>query len=683
MKPSSLAAVPLAGILVAFICGIILAEYSAIGLPLETICLCAAILFFFYCLASQCNYYWRPRIKSTILFLLLTLIGAGALVSSQNNWERDHFSKRLAAQNNFVVKALEHTKSGLIVEVVKMNQRHANGKLLLVGKKVEATPHLNYLVINGTPKRISEPKNPYAFDFAQYCERLGFSYKIIPVYEPTILSRDSGFSILGFAHRLRHLLLDRLDHYVTDPKLRAVAKAMLLGDRNALDGELKEAYVDAGIIHVLAISGLHLGIVYLALLMLWSKVPGPQRDHDLLRAAIVLLLLWLFVLLSGCSSSAVRAATMFSFFEVAKLIGRGKYSINTLCASALFMLVINPNFLFNVGFQLSYLAVFGILLLQRPIENLIIVKHKLLKSCWQLISLSLAAQVFTLPLTIYYFHQFPLLFAVTSFLAVPLTAIVVKIGLLFLALHNVPFIGASLLVVLEAALSLINLIAIDFTGTVDLVVRNIWISPWQCALWFGVMATAAWLIICKCKRALISCVSLVFLLQVALYLQDRQVAGQQFFTCYFLEGKSFGVYVENRHAVKLMQVPIKAYEERRCSQAHLLRHGVTRDTTLCFSEHRMAPSSIVSFAMGDTRCCLISDSTSTFAGISECDLLWMNGDGIKSTFAGRVGDKSVIVDGATSAAETIAFVRRHQNEFKTIYDVRNEGAIQLDLKSTL
>ncbi len=682
MKPSSLAFLPLACPLVAFVFGIYSGDYCGLFLSLESFGLCLAVVLAGYVLVhTNCRHKVRCIIKYALLLVLLGTVGVACIRSTDDYWDSDHYAKGMEAQNNFVVKVLEKTSFGLVVKVVRMNERAASGHLLVVGTKLEVIPHLHYLRLNGRPEGIEGPKNPSAFDFRTYCKRLGFSYKLKPTYEPTLLIKENGLNLLARIHTLRAGLLEKLDQYLSDERLSAVAKAMLLGDRTALRGDLKESYQDAGIIHVLAISGLHLGIVYLALLSLWNLLPAHFCDRKRFRTAIVLLLLWIFVVLSGCSSSAVRAATMFSFFEIAGLVGRGKYSINTLCASALFMLLINPQLIFTVGFQLSYLAVLGILILQKPIEALVSVENKVLKGCWKLMSLSLAAQVFTLPLTLFYFHQFPMLFAVTSFLAVPLTAMVVQIGLLSLALHSVPFIGGALLVLLEASLSLINLIATDLGGSFDSVIRNIWVSPSHCLLWFSVMISLTWLIKSRSEKAGIFVLSSALLLQVASLIEERDCTNQRFFICYFVEGSSYGAYVEHTSALKLMPETLAAYQEERSSAGHFLRHRIVKDTTIHLLGDTGKNGYMQTIEMGETRCCILQDSLLQSEQVRSCDIIWVNGAAARIDESVLAAGKTIIVDGSLTEDESLAFQNLHQNRFANVHDVRRDGALTIDLKS--
>jgi competence protein ComEC len=201
-----------------------------------------------------------------------------------------------------------------------------------------------------------------------------------------------------------------------------VAEALLIGYRDDLDKDLVRAYSNTGVVHIIAISGLHLGMIYGLMLLLLK----PFRKYKWMRWAkplLILLVLWGFSLLAGAAASILRSVVMFSFIVIGESLGRKTNIYNTLAASAFCLLVYNPYFFWDVGFQLSYTAVLSIVLFMKPVYQWLYFKNKLLNAIWQLNAITLAAQVLTLPVILYYFHQFPNLFLFTNFVAVPLIGI--------------------------------------------------------------------------------------------------------------------------------------------------------------------------------------------------------------------------------------------------------------------
>ena len=214
-----------------------------------------------------------------------------------------------------------------------------------------------------------------------------------------------------------------INKYIKGTDESSIAKALLIGYKIDLEKDLVQAYSNAGVVHLIAISGLHMGIIYGVLLWLFSKIPFIKRAKNV-RLLLILICLWTFALLTGASPSVLRAAVMFSFIVAGNAFKRNGSVYNSLCASAFLLLCFNPFLLWDVGFQLSYLAVLGIVIAQRSISNWFYVENKLIRYAWELAAVSLSAQLFTFPLCLFYFHQLPLLFLLANIIAIPLATLI-------------------------------------------------------------------------------------------------------------------------------------------------------------------------------------------------------------------------------------------------------------------
>ena len=236
-----------------------------------------------------------------------------------------------------------------------------------------------------------------------------------------------------FFLRQRSRLLERLRMQGLADDAYAVVAAMTLGDKSALSGRMKDVYSRTGASHVLALSGLHLGIIYTLLSLM---VVG--RRWRVLSQLLVVLSIWAFVFLVGMSVSVVRAAVMISTYALLSLGHRDKMSVNTLAFTAIIMLMANPYALFDVGFQLSYLAVFAILVLlplsDRLVSREFLMSHGLLRWLWGMASVSCAAQIGVAPLIAYYFGRFSTFFFLTNFVVVPATMLILYLSLATLML---------------------------------------------------------------------------------------------------------------------------------------------------------------------------------------------------------------------------------------------------------
>ncbi len=309
------------------------------------------------------------------------------------------------------------------------------GKLLLyLGIDTNAVPHLwwgDRLLVQGVLQPLAGPTNPAAFDFRQYMRWQNVHYRLwAAAGEWQKVSDGSGWSLRRQAMQVRAHLLARLARWFDSEEAFGVAAALILGYREALDPEVRAAYADAGAMHILAVSGLHVGLIMGLCYLLLNRIFFFRTWRGRWpRALILLSVLWGFALLTGLSPSVSRAATMFSFFILARLFAREVFVWNILAASAFILLAIDPFLLMQPGFQLSYLALAGILAFQPLLEKLWQPTHPALRHGWGLLALSIAAQAGTAPVSMYYFHQFPLLFAVSGLAAVPGAFVLLCLGL--------------------------------------------------------------------------------------------------------------------------------------------------------------------------------------------------------------------------------------------------------------
>lgn len=319
----------------------------------------------------------------------------------------------------------------------------AEGKInTYFSKRIGSLPSYgDILLINGSPKELDEPKNPYEFNFKRFIsfQNIYHQHFVRPgSFIPIAHKPDS--RLYKYAITLRSKLAQLLQDKLTESQSAQIAKALVLGIKDDLDQETTKAYAAAGAMHVLAVSGLHVGIVYGFLLLLIGK----WKDDKQLRWVFLLIclsFLWAYALLTGLSPSVQRAATMFSFIVIAQVLKRNSNIYNTLAASALFLLCFNPYLLMSVGFQLSYLAVLGIVYIQPKLYHLFETHHTLTDKIWAITCVSVAAQLATAPLGLLYFHQFPTYFFVSNLLVIPAAFIILCGGLITLTLSVFPLLS--------------------------------------------------------------------------------------------------------------------------------------------------------------------------------------------------------------------------------------------------
>ena len=236
----------------------------------------------------------------------------------------------------------------------------------------------------------------------------------------------------------RAKLLDRLSESGVDGSAYAVVAAMALGDKSQLTTELRDAYAISGASHILALSGLHLGIIYTLLSLLLSR-----RRWQMVSQIVIIVSIWLFVFLVGLSASVIRSAVMVSIYALLSLGHRDKLSVNTLAFAAIVMLLFNPMALFDVGFQLSFMAVLTILLFYPLLESLwsqpFLLDHRLFRWLWTMLSVSCAAQIGVAPLIAYYFGRISCYFLLANLVVVPVAALILYLSLAVLLIPSLAY----------------------------------------------------------------------------------------------------------------------------------------------------------------------------------------------------------------------------------------------------
>ena len=293
-----------------------------------------------------------------------------------------------------------------------------------------------------------------SFDYRRYLEIHGFTGRTFVAswkWQKTRvsllkLSRLERMRLTFLKYRSR--LLEKISAQGTDTDAYAVVAAMALGDKSALTQELKDVYSVTGASHVLALSGLHLGIIYTLLSLFVFR-----RRWQVLSQMVIILSVWAFVFLVGMSTSVVRSAVMLSIYALLSLGHRDRMSVNTLAFTAIVMLMVSPMSLFDVGFQMSYMAVLSILLFVPLLESVFtaeyLMSHRVVRWLWGMVAVSLSAQIGTAPLIAYYFGRFSCYFLLTNFIVIPAAMLILYLSLVVLVVPSL----ANLLYSIVAALN--------------------------------------------------------------------------------------------------------------------------------------------------------------------------------------------------------------------------------------
>ncbi len=332
------------------------------------------------------------------------------------------------------------------------------------------------LLINAVLKNPAPPKNPYSFDYSEFLKRKGIPYISFVNKGSFKKIKSNGNTLKYFPYRLRKKLLDVLKNNGLKGDEYAVASAILLGYDKLMDADTEKAYAAAGAVHVLCVSGLHVGIIYLVFGFLLSFL-GKTKKERILKTVILLLIIWFYAVITGLAPSVWRASVMISLFIIGNGLKRELNPYNTLAASAFILLVINPMLLFDVGFQLSYAAVLGILVFYKPLNNVFFFKNKILKTLWSVTAVSVSAQAGAFPVAAHYFHAFPLYFLLTNIAVFALAYIIIIAGMLFLILSPFNLAASFIGIFLSASVYLMNLIVKYISALPCAQIQNIYF-PW-------------------------------------------------------------------------------------------------------------------------------------------------------------------------------------------------------------
>lgn len=332
---------------------------------------------------------------------------------------------------------------------------------------------------------ISPPKNPNAFDNHVYMKRrsvffTGYSAHWIPLTHQPInpMARTANSLQSFFSKTFSDNGLDG-DEY-------AVITAVLLGNNESMEPELKARYASAGVSHILCVSGMHVGIIFMIINFLLSPLDHLPKLR-FLKALLLFASIWIYANITGLAPSVKRAATMFTFVLLGQSLSRNVNVFHSLFASMFILLLISPLLLFEIGFQMSYLAVFGIVIFQPQIVSLLHPKTKIGKYFWELAAVSIAAQLSTFPLSIYYFGQFPNYFLLSNLSVISLSFAVVVTGVILLSVSWIPFLSKCIGWLLSYEIKLLNGIVSGIDALPGSVTQNICVNFLQMLLFYGII----------------------------------------------------------------------------------------------------------------------------------------------------------------------------------------------------
>ena len=543
---------------------------SFIGLAIAFIGLCIGY--------NKFSLYKIKWLGGVLLNLVLLLAGWIIVISNNELNNTHHFSK--SKSDHLIVKISNEPvlKNGYVRFIGKVEQLISTQKrintsgTLMISIKDSAATQLNYgdeLLIPSNYNIVDPPFNPAEFNYKKYLAHQNIHYQeFLYPRQYVVVNTKTGNPVIAFALHQRKNLVQKLKANMTDTNAIAVASTLILGYKADLSEDILQAYSKTGTIHVLSVSGAHVAILYLLLNFLFSFLDA-RTYCKLLKAILIIAAIWYYALLTGFSPAVCRAVVMLSLIVIGKTYSRYINTLNILAVSAFALLLYNPLYIVDVGFQLSYLAVGGLVVFEPILYNLIKVDRPWLDRIWKLCSISIAAQVITFPLSAYYFHQFPVYFLLSNLLITIPVMVIMYSGLVYLLLPQMPVLSKLLAAILERSIVLMNKILAVIEHSPMASISKIWLNTWEYLLFYAVIICLFYFLFDK-KKWLIK-VSLGCLVILSISTSFKKIDTAQHSTITFLNlKKHIGIVFKNGNkAVVLTDLPVTDKNYRYSIQPYL------------------------------------------------------------------------------------------------------------------
>jgi competence protein ComEC len=435
---------------------------------------------------ARLSLYKMRWIGGSLITLILFLSGWFSIIQYKELNSADHFSKEPAKYLLVKINNEPTLKNGLVRFTAKVEQQIDSNKhsfissgTLLVSIKDTLANRLYYgdeVIIPATYMVVDPPFNPAEFNYKKHLANQNIHHQVF-LYpgQYRLVSRNAGNPIIAYSLRLRQHLVEKLKRNMHDTSAIAVASTLILGYKADLSNEILQAYSKTGTIHILSVSGGHVAVIYLLLNIVFGFL-WRYKHGKVIKAILIISLIWYYSMITGFSPAVCRAAVMISLIIIGKTYSRYINTLNILAFSAFALLLYDPLFIADVGFQLSYLAVAGLIVFQPVVYNWLIFKNKWVNKLWAACSVSIAAQVITFPLSALYFHQFPVYFLVSNlFILIP-AEIILCVGMGYLVLPETPVVSFWLAWVLEKSILLTNRVLMFIEHIPFASVNKIWLT---------------------------------------------------------------------------------------------------------------------------------------------------------------------------------------------------------------
>ncbi len=480
--------IPFVRLAIALLAGIVWQSSAwAFGFPMWTVAVGFAVLYILLFLVPSLKTYTRQWIPGIVSLLCLFFMGA-SLVQQQPIQSSLPVDEEVWLQAEVCEAPIVNEKYTKLQAVVK--QYATVTDTLAINEKIiiylqldssQTTPVAGGTVyVRAKLSPVPPPGNPGEFNYQQYLaqRKIFVSAFVRPGHYAVDNARSTWSKIRYAPIGWRESALTAFAKGPLGKQEYAVIAALTLGSNQFLDDEIRSSYVNTGTMHVLSVSGQHVGLILIILNFVLS-ILSKNKHSRVARNGIIIVCLWLYAGIVGFAPSIVRATVMYTFMLGGGMLQRKMNIYNSLAASAFFICLFNPLVLFDAGFQLSYGAVLSIVYFQPPLARLLYVKNRFLNGIWQLATVAVAAQLGTLPVSLYNFHMFPNYFLLTNISIITLSGFVVYTGVIYLVVHQIPLLSTVVGYALNGMIWLLNHIVQFVESLPYSVTPNIYINQWQ------------------------------------------------------------------------------------------------------------------------------------------------------------------------------------------------------------
>ena len=568
---------PFFRLIIPFVTGILIAIFLDFPVEPSRIALIVILVFLFLPVLAlfQHGTWYNRWLFGVCVFLFLGMAGYAIVIFNSPKYDADNLSRFGGRATHYVVriteplteKANSYKAVGEVVSAFdSVGSTDVSGNVLLYFEKdtvVHQVKYGDFLLLNTHFDEIKPPGNTHQFNYKRFLAHSGIYHQ---AYLKAGNWERSGKKkmnpVFQFAYEARFKLLKVLENNGLKGDEFAVVSAILLGYDDFMDRDLRQKYAGAGALHVLCVSGLHVGIIFL-LLSFILKPLDKKRAFRYIKVVLILISIWAYAFITGLSPSVMRAAVMFSLFAVREASREKSNPYNILAASAFILLIIDPFMITKIGFQLSYSAVLAIVALFNPVYALLPVKNPILDYFWKLTVVSLAAQIGTFPLAIFYFHQFPVYFFLTNIIVIPLVWLILNTGILVLVVSLFSGMISSLLGLVLSIMLLVLNSSVGFINTLPgATVTGLVIGLAEVVMIYAVVILFNRSLISRSVSQLMVAACLLMLLSVSLLGRKMKIYSQNEFVIYQTNGLTGIDFIHHNKALFVADSALLADTQR-------------------------------------------------------------------------------------------------------------------------